>query len=71
VPNAVYMPGFDQFPDAIDYYSTLACETTHWTSHTSRCDRQLGKRFGDSLMRWKCSSPSLAVPTRWRDLNSN
>jgi antirestriction protein ArdC len=41
------MPGFEQFPQAVDYYSTLAHETTHWTSHTSRCDRQLGKRFGD------------------------
>jgi antirestriction protein ArdC len=46
-PEAVYMPGFDQFPDRVDYYSVLAHETTHWTSHGSRCDRQLGKRFGD------------------------
>ncbi len=46
-PAAVYMPGFDQFPDASQYYSVLAHETTHWTSHASRCDRQLGKRFGD------------------------
>jgi antirestriction protein ArdC len=46
-PEAVYMPGFDQFPDRTDYYSVLAHETTHWTSHGSRCDRQLGKRFGD------------------------
>lgn len=29
------------------YYSTLLHELTHWTSHTTRCDRQLGKRFGD------------------------
>ena len=42
------MPGFDQFPERVDYYSTLAHETTHWTSHSSRCDRQLGKRFGDA-----------------------
>jgi antirestriction protein ArdC len=28
-PEAVYMPGFDQFPDRVDYYSTLAHETTH------------------------------------------
>jgi antirestriction protein ArdC len=41
------MPGFDQFPDRVDYYSVLAHETTHWTSHSTRCDRQLGKRFGD------------------------
>jgi antirestriction protein ArdC len=47
-PEAVYMPGFVQFPDHVDYYSTLAHETTHWTSHASRCDRQLGKRFGDA-----------------------
>jgi antirestriction protein ArdC len=42
------MPGFDQFPDCVDYYSVLAHECTHWTSHASRCDRELGKRFGDS-----------------------
>jgi antirestriction protein ArdC len=47
-PEAVYMPGFAQFPDPVDYYSTLAHETTHWTSHESRCDRELGKRFGDA-----------------------
>jgi antirestriction protein ArdC len=46
-PEAVYMPGFDQFPDPVNYYSVLAHESTHWTSHGSRCDRQLGKRFGD------------------------
>lgn len=47
-PEAVYMPGFEQFPDRADYYSTLAHETTHWTSHASRCDRKLEGRFGDS-----------------------
>src|SRR6516225_795487 len=47
MPEAVYLPGFDQFPDRVDYYSTLAHETTHWTSDPSRCDRQLGKRCGD------------------------
>jgi antirestriction protein ArdC len=47
-PEAVYMPAFDQFPDATQYYSVLAHETTHWTSHESRCDRQLGRRFGDA-----------------------
>jgi antirestriction protein ArdC len=46
-PEAVYMPGFSQFPEAPQYYSVLAHETTHWTSHASRCNRQLGKRFGD------------------------
>lgn len=29
------------------YYSTLLHELTHWTSASHRCDRQLGKRFGD------------------------
>jgi antirestriction protein ArdC len=48
MPEAVYMPGFDQFPDTGQYYSVLAHETTHWTAHASRCDRQLGKRFGDA-----------------------
>jgi antirestriction protein ArdC len=47
-PEAVYLPGFDQFPDRTDYYSVLAHESTHWTSHPSRCARELGKRFGDS-----------------------
>jgi len=47
MPEAVYMPAFEQFPEHVDYYSVLAHETTHWTSHASRCDRQLGKRFGD------------------------
>jgi antirestriction protein ArdC len=45
--DTVHMPGFAQFPEASAYYSVLAHETTHWTSHPSRCDRQLGKRFGD------------------------
>jgi antirestriction protein ArdC len=30
------------------YYSTLLHELTHWTSHEQRCNRQLGKRFGDA-----------------------
>jgi len=46
-PEAVYMPGFDQFPEVEQYYSVLSHETGHYTSHPSRCDRQLGKRFGD------------------------
>ena len=32
---------------AESYYSTLCHELTHWTSHETRCNRQLGKRFGD------------------------
>jgi antirestriction protein ArdC len=29
------------------YYSTKLHELTHWTSKETRCNRQLGKRFGD------------------------
>jgi antirestriction protein ArdC len=47
-PEAVFMPGFDQFAEPTQYYSVLAHEITHWTSHESRCDRQLGKRFADA-----------------------
>jgi antirestriction protein ArdC len=45
-PEAVYLPGFDQFPDAAQYYSVLAHETTHWTGHESKCARDLEGRFG-------------------------
>ena len=32
---------------AESYYSTVLHELTHWTAPAHRCDRQLGKRFGD------------------------
>ena len=44
----IQMPFFDAFTDNLSYYSTLAHEHTHWTARAERCDRQLGKRFGDS-----------------------
>lgn len=31
-----------------DYYSVLLHELTHWTSADARCNRELGKRFGDA-----------------------
>src|SRR3984957_17212658 len=44
----VQMPPFESFRDAESYYATLAHETTHWTRHKSRLDRDFGrKRFGD------------------------
>jgi antirestriction protein ArdC len=46
VSDHIQMPPFRAFREAISYYSTLAHEHTHWTA--SRCDRQLGKRFGDN-----------------------
>jgi len=36
------------FVESVSYYSTLAHEHTHWTANAGRCDRQLGKRFGDN-----------------------
>ena len=44
----VQMPPFDAFRENVSYYSTLAHEHTHWTSHGARCNRELGKRFGDN-----------------------
>lgn len=44
----IQMPPFGAFIENVAYYSTLAHEHTHWTAQTSRCDRQLGKRFGDN-----------------------
>lgn len=46
--DQVRMPPRDSFRDAESYCATLAHELTHWTSHPSRCARQLGNRFGDS-----------------------
>jgi len=44
----IHMPCIDVFRDAESYYATLAHETTHWTRHASRLDRDFGrKRFGD------------------------
>jgi len=44
----IQMPPFQAFMESVSYYSTLAHEHTHWTSRAGRCDRQLGKRFGDN-----------------------
>lgn len=46
--DRIQMPPFESFRDAESYYATLAHETTHWTRHPSRLDRDLGrKRRGD------------------------
>ena len=59
--RAYYRPSTDtiQLPDRTafvgtatstaqeSYYSTLLHELTHWTSPEQRCNRTLGKRFGD------------------------
>lgn len=44
----IQMPPFEAFRDAESYYATLAHETTHWTRHESRLQRDFGrKRWGD------------------------
>jgi antirestriction protein ArdC len=44
----VQMPPIEAFRNAESYYATLAHETTHWTRHPSRLDRDFGrKRYGD------------------------
>jgi antirestriction protein ArdC len=44
----IHMPCIDFFQDSESYYATRAHETTHWTRHPSRLDRDFGrKRHGD------------------------
>jgi antirestriction protein ArdC len=44
----VQMPPFETFRDAESYCATLAHESTHWTRHPSRLDRDFGRqRWGD------------------------
>lgn len=44
----IQMPPFESFRDGVSYYATLAHEHTHWTASAARCNRELGKRFGDN-----------------------
>ena len=46
MPERAAFFGTDTSTATEAYYSTLLHELTHWTSHKSRCDRELGKRFG-------------------------
>ncbi len=46
--DTITLPPFAAFFTPTDYYSTRAHETGHWTAHASRCNRELGKRFGDN-----------------------
>jgi antirestriction protein ArdC len=45
--DIVQLPIPESFDTAKSYAATKAHEITHWTSHKTRLDRQLGKRFGD------------------------
>jgi len=46
--DTITMPPFAAFFTPMDYYGTRAHETGHWTSRADRCNRELGKRFGDT-----------------------
>jgi antirestriction protein ArdC len=46
--DAITLPPFAAFFTPVDYYSTRAHETGHWTAKPDRCNRELGKRFGDN-----------------------
>lgn len=48
-PDYVQMPPFEAFRDAESHAATLAHECVHWTRHSTRLDRDLGrKRWGDA-----------------------
>lgn len=53
--DLIQMPPYGQFQDtptstaAEAYYATLLHELVHYTAPSHRCDRQLGKRFGDQV----------------------
>lgn len=47
--DQIWVPKFDDFRTAEDYYSVAAHEHTHWTRHPTRLDRDFGrKRWGDA-----------------------
>jgi antirestriction protein ArdC len=46
--DEIHLPPRQSFPAGTRYYATALHELTHWTSHPTRCKRELGKRFGDS-----------------------
>jgi antirestriction protein ArdC len=53
IADRIEMPPFASFRDtgtataAENYYATLLHETVHYTAPPHRCNRELGKRFGD------------------------
>lgn len=47
-PDYIRMPPIETFENPQQYYSTLAHETTHWTNHPGRVERDFGrKKWGD------------------------
>jgi len=44
----IVMPPIESFESAESYYATLAHESTHWTRHTTRLERDFGRKtWGD------------------------
>jgi antirestriction protein ArdC len=44
----IQVPPIEAFPDAGDFYATLAHESTHWTRHPARLAREFGRKvWGD------------------------
>lgn len=47
-PNdRIYLPPKHSFSDETAYYGTALHELCHWTGHSARLGRKLGRRFGD------------------------
>jgi len=47
-PDYIQLPPIEAFADAEAYYATRAHETCHWTRHTTRLDRDFGRKaWGD------------------------
>src|SRR5260370_30898020 len=47
-PDYIAMPPIESFRDAESFYATLAHESTHWTRHSSRLERDFGRKaYGD------------------------
>jgi antirestriction protein ArdC len=47
-PDRIQMPPIETFRDAESFYATIAHETTHWTKHERRLQRDFGRKtWGD------------------------
>jgi antirestriction protein ArdC len=44
--DTIVLPEPGLFASGVGYYATALHELVHWTGHASRCNRQLGRRFG-------------------------
>ncbi|MGL5793981.1 MAG: ArdC family protein, partial [Waterburya sp.] len=44
--DTIRLPVYEDFSNAIAYYSTYIHELVHWTGNSSRCDRPLIAQFG-------------------------